>query len=143
MTLGKLVRQILRHVPELMRLRLSSIDQVEADAELIAAIAEEPRLMPHFHLSLQSGDDMILKRMKRRHLRAGAIALLRTRTRAAAGRRLRRRLDCGIPDRNRGNVCQYIESRRRLQIDASPRLSVLAAPGDAGGEDAAGRSRHR
>ncbi len=73
MTLGKLVRQILRHVPELMRLRLSSIDQVEADAELIAAIAEEPRLMPHFHLSLQSGDDMILKRMKRRHLRAGAI----------------------------------------------------------------------
>ncbi len=73
MTLGKLVRQILRHVPELIRLRLSSIDQVEADAELIAAIAEEPRLMPHFHLSLQSGDDMILKRMKRRHLRADAI----------------------------------------------------------------------
>jgi threonylcarbamoyladenosine tRNA methylthiotransferase MtaB len=74
MTLGKLVRQILRHVPELRRLRLSSIDQVEADLDLIAAMAEEPRLMPHLHLSLQSGDDMILKRMKRRHSRADAVA---------------------------------------------------------------------
>jgi threonylcarbamoyladenosine tRNA methylthiotransferase MtaB len=73
MSLGKLVRQILRHVPELARLRLSSIDQVEADAHLMAAIAEEPRLMPHLHLSLQSGDDMILKRMKRRHSRADAV----------------------------------------------------------------------
>ncbi len=71
--LGRLVRQILRHVPELQRLRLSSIDQVEADPELLAALAEEPRLMPHLHLSLQAGDDMILKRMKRRHLRADAV----------------------------------------------------------------------
>jgi threonylcarbamoyladenosine tRNA methylthiotransferase MtaB len=71
--LGGLIRHILRHVPELRRLRLSSIDQVEADAELLAALAEEPRLMPHLHLSLQSGDDMILKRMKRRHLRADAV----------------------------------------------------------------------
>ena len=61
MTLGKLVRHILKHVPELARLRLSSIDQVEADAHLMAAIADEPRLMPHLHLSMQSGDDMILK----------------------------------------------------------------------------------
>ena len=74
MTLGKLVRQILRHVPELTRLRLSSIDQTEADPALLAALADEPRLMPHLHLSLQAGDDLILKRMKRRHLRAGAIA---------------------------------------------------------------------
>jgi threonylcarbamoyladenosine tRNA methylthiotransferase MtaB len=74
MTLGKLVRHILRHVPELKRLRLSSIDQIEADAHLIAAMAEEPRLMPHLHLSLQSGDDMILKRMKRRHSRSDAVA---------------------------------------------------------------------
>ncbi|HET7154201.1 MAG TPA: tRNA (N(6)-L-threonylcarbamoyladenosine(37)-C(2))-methylthiotransferase MtaB [Hyphomicrobiaceae bacterium] len=73
MTLGLLVRHILRHVPELRRLRLSSIDQVEADAHLMDAIAQEPRLMPHLHLSLQSGDDMILKRMKRRHVRADAI----------------------------------------------------------------------
>jgi threonylcarbamoyladenosine tRNA methylthiotransferase MtaB len=77
MTLGMLVRYILRHVPELRRLRLSSIDQVEADAHLMDAIAEEPRLMPHLHLSLQAGDDMILKRMKRRHLRADAIAFCR------------------------------------------------------------------
>jgi threonylcarbamoyladenosine tRNA methylthiotransferase MtaB len=78
MSLGKLVRQILRHVPELARLRLSSIDQVEADKHLIDAIAEEPRLMPHLHLSLQSGDDMILKRMKRRHSRADSIRFCET-----------------------------------------------------------------
>jgi threonylcarbamoyladenosine tRNA methylthiotransferase MtaB len=72
-TLGRLVRQILRHVPDLARLRLSSIDQVEADAELVRALAEEPRLMPHLHLSLQAGDDLVLKRMRRRHLRADAL----------------------------------------------------------------------
>ena len=74
--LGRLVRTILGQVPELARLRLSSIDSIEADPELVDAIADEPRLMPHLHLSLQSGDDMILKRMKRRHSRADAIALL-------------------------------------------------------------------
>jgi threonylcarbamoyladenosine tRNA methylthiotransferase MtaB len=73
-TLGRLVRQVLKHVPSLKRLRLSSIDQVEADAELMLALAEEDRLMPHLHLSLQSGDDLTLKRMKRRHRRADAIA---------------------------------------------------------------------
>ncbi|MBO6717522.1 MAG: tRNA (N(6)-L-threonylcarbamoyladenosine(37)-C(2))-methylthiotransferase MtaB [Rhizobiaceae bacterium] len=71
--LGKLVRTILRQVPGLARLRLSSIDSIEADPDLIEAIATEPRLMPHLHLSLQSGDDMILKRMKRRHSRDDAI----------------------------------------------------------------------
>jgi threonylcarbamoyladenosine tRNA methylthiotransferase MtaB len=72
-SLGWLVRQVLKHVPELKRLRLSSIDQVEADQHLLDAIAEEPRLMPHLHLSLQAGDDLVLKRMKRRHNRANAI----------------------------------------------------------------------
>jgi threonylcarbamoyladenosine tRNA methylthiotransferase MtaB len=71
--LGALVRAILRHVPELRRLRLSSIDPAEIDADLFAAIGEEERLMPHLHLSLQAGDDLILKRMKRRHSRADAI----------------------------------------------------------------------
>lgn len=71
--LGKLVRSILRNVPDLRRLRLSSIDSIEADPELMAALAEEERLMPHLHLSLQAGDDMILKRMKRRHLRDDSI----------------------------------------------------------------------
>jgi len=73
-TLGALVKKILKLVPELKRLRLSSIDSIEADADLMRAIAEEERLMPHFHLSAQSGDDLILKRMRRRHSRADTIA---------------------------------------------------------------------
>jgi len=72
--LGTLVKQILKHVPELARLRLSSIDSVEADRDLLDAFATDARLMPHLHLSLQAGDDLILKRMKRRHSRADAIA---------------------------------------------------------------------
>lgn len=72
--LGMLTRQILRHVPELKRLRISSIDSIEADADLLDAVADDARLMPHLHLSLQSGDDMILKRMMRRHSRQDAIA---------------------------------------------------------------------
>src|SRR4051812_4434326 len=71
--LGQLTKQILRHVPELKRLRISSIDSIEADRDLLDVIADDERLMPHLHLSLQSGDDMILKRMKRRHSRADAI----------------------------------------------------------------------
>lgn len=72
-TLGQLVRRLLDEVPELPRLRLSSIDCIEADEALLRAMAEEPRLCPHLHLSLQAGDDLILKRMKRRHLRDDAI----------------------------------------------------------------------
>jgi threonylcarbamoyladenosine tRNA methylthiotransferase MtaB len=71
--LGLLAKQILRHVPELKRLRISSIDQVEVDRDLLDAIADDERLMPHLHLSLQSGDDLILKRMKRRHSRRQAV----------------------------------------------------------------------
>src|SRR5438094_6983280 len=71
--LGQLTKQILRHVPELKRLRISSIDSIEADRDLLDVIAKDERLMPHLHLSLQSGDDLILKRMKRRHLRKDAI----------------------------------------------------------------------
>ncbi|QJF52900.1 tRNA (N(6)-L-threonylcarbamoyladenosine(37)-C(2))-methylthiotransferase MtaB [Roseobacter ponti] len=81
--LGDLVMRILRLVPDLPRLRISSIDSIEVDDNLMRAIATEPRLMPHLHLSLQHGDDMILKRMKRRHLRDDAIAF------AAEARRLR------------------------------------------------------
>jgi threonylcarbamoyladenosine tRNA methylthiotransferase MtaB len=71
---GWLVKQILKSVPELERLRVSSIDCIEADEHLFDVLANEPRFMPHLHLSLQSGDDMILKRMKRRHARTDAIA---------------------------------------------------------------------
>jgi len=75
-TLGQLVERILKHVPALPRLRLSSIDSVEIDDRLFALITQEPRIMPHLHLSLQAGDDMILKRMKRRHSRADAIRIV-------------------------------------------------------------------
>lgn len=71
--LGRLVKTILRQVPDLARLRLSSIDSIEADDELMETIASESRLMPHLHLSLQAGDDMVLKRMKRRHSRDDSI----------------------------------------------------------------------
>jgi threonylcarbamoyladenosine tRNA methylthiotransferase MtaB len=82
-TLGQMVRRLLAQVPELKRLRLSSLDVSEVDDDLLRLIAEEPRLMPHLHLSLQAGDDMILKRMKRRHSRAQSVAF------AAEARRLR------------------------------------------------------
>ncbi len=75
--LGQLAERILRLVPELPRLRISSVDPVELDERVLRLIAEEERLMPHLHLSLQSGDDLVLKRMKRRHLRADAVALCR------------------------------------------------------------------
>jgi threonylcarbamoyladenosine tRNA methylthiotransferase MtaB len=78
MSLGRLVKKILQLVPGLKRLRLSSIDQVEADRYLLDALANEERLMPHLHLSMQSGDDMILKRMKRRHTRQDAITFCDT-----------------------------------------------------------------
>ena len=81
--LGMLVKRILRHVPDLQRLRISSIDSIEADRDLLDVIASEERLMPHLHLSLQAGDDLVLKRMKRRHSRADAIAF------CAKARRLR------------------------------------------------------
>ena len=75
-TLGKLTQAILRHVPDLPRLRISSIDSIEADPALYEAVSSETRLMPHLHLSLQAGDDMILKRMKRRHSRDDALAIV-------------------------------------------------------------------
>lgn len=75
-TLGQLVARILKLVPELPRLRLSSIDAAEIDPDLMRCLAEDPRLMPYLHLSLQAGDDMILKRMKRRHSRADALKLI-------------------------------------------------------------------
>lgn len=114
--LGFLVRALLKALPELPRLRLSSLDCIEADEELMIALAEEERLMPHLHLSLQSGDDMILKRMKRRHTRreavefcdrvrklrsdivfgADLIAGFPTETRAMAENTLRLVEDCGL-----------------------------------------------
>jgi len=75
-TLGLLAKTLLKQIPEIRRLRLSSIDSIEADRHLMDLIADEPRFMPHLHLSLQHGDDMILKRMKRRHSRADAVRFI-------------------------------------------------------------------
>ncbi|TPG13785.1 tRNA (N(6)-L-threonylcarbamoyladenosine(37)-C(2))-methylthiotransferase MtaB [Sphingomonas koreensis] len=75
-SLGQLVERILTHVPSLERLRLSSLDSIEIDDRLFALITQEPRVMPHLHLSLQAGDDMVLKRMKRRHSRAQSVAIV-------------------------------------------------------------------
>ena len=74
-SLGSLVERILKHVPKLKRLRLSSLDGIEVDERLFALLTQEPRVMPHVHLSLQAGDDLVLKRMKRRHSRAQSVAL--------------------------------------------------------------------
>lgn len=76
-TLGLLAKTLLKQVPEIARLRLSSIDSIEVDKHLLDLLADEPRFMPHLHLSLQHGDDLILKRMKRRHLSADALAFIR------------------------------------------------------------------
>lgn len=88
-TLGLLAKTLLKQIPEIARLRLSSIDGIEADRHLFDLIADEPRFMPHLHLSLQHGDDMILKRMKRRHSRADALAF------AEQVRRLRPQISFG------------------------------------------------
>jgi threonylcarbamoyladenosine tRNA methylthiotransferase MtaB len=82
--LGRLCQRLLRDLPELSRLRLSSLDSIEIDEVLLELVAGEPRLLPHFHLSLQAGDDLILKRMKRRHSRADAVATV-ARLKAARG----------------------------------------------------------
>jgi threonylcarbamoyladenosine tRNA methylthiotransferase MtaB len=75
-SLGQMVRRLLAQVPDLPRLRLSSLDPVEIDEDVLRLVGDEPRLMPHFHLSVQAGDDTILKRMKRRHLRKDVINLV-------------------------------------------------------------------
>ena len=129
--LGALVKQILKHVPELPRLRLSSIDSVEADRELLEAIGSEPRLMPHLHLSLQTHEAAARPRSGDRIVPALAAI--------AVGHRLRRRLDRRLPDRNRRHVPPLARPRCRMRLDLSARVSILTAAGYAGGADAANR----
>ncbi len=95
--LGQLVERILRFVPDLPRLRLSSLDSVEIDQRLFELIAHEPRLMPHLHLSLQAGDDLILKRMKRRHNRAQAVEVVQRLKAARPGIAIGADLIAGFP----------------------------------------------
>ncbi len=96
-SLGEMTARLLKAVPELPRLRLTSLDPVEIDDELWRLIADEPRLMPHLHLSLQAGDDLVLKRMKRRHLRADAIAVAERARRVRPGIALGADLIAGFP----------------------------------------------
>jgi MiaB/RimO family radical SAM methylthiotransferase len=128
--LGQLTKQILRHVPELQRLRISSIDSIEADRDLLDVISDDERLMPHLHLSLQSGDDMILKRMKRRHSRKDA-----------SGHHARRRYHRGLSDRDRRDVRAFGRSGRGMRSYVSARVSLFEATRHAGRADAAGSGR--
>ena len=107
--LGGLVKAILRAVPELDRLRLSSIDSVEADADLLDALATEARLMPHLHLSLQAGDDLILKRMKRRHGRADAIRFCQTVRRLRPGTVFGADLIAGFPTETEAQFARTLD----------------------------------
>ena len=141
--LGTLIKHILKNVPELARLRLSSIDSVEVDADLLDALADEPRLMPHLHLSLQAGDDLILKRMKRRHSRADAIAFCRAGAPAAARCRFRCRHYRRLSDRERRHVFPLARPGRRMWADAAPRIPVFAAARYAGCPHAANRPLDR
>ncbi len=139
--LGQLVRRLLALVPELPRLRLSSLDPAAIDDDLWRLLGDEPRLMPHLHLSLQAGSDLILKRMKRRHLRADAAAVDRARAGAAARHRDRRRPDRRLPDRDRGAVrarrCDFVDRRgaavpARVPLQRAARHARRAHAGGAG-----------
>ncbi len=111
--LGDLVLRILRLVPDLPRLRISSIDSIEADDALMQAIATEPRLMPHLHLSLQHGDDLILKRMKRRHLRDDAIRFCEDARRLRPDMVFGADIIAGFPTETE----QMFENSQRLVVD--------------------------
>ena len=115
--LGTLVKQILRHVPELKRLRLSSIDSIEADRDLIDAFAQQDRLMPHLHLSLQAGDDLILKRMKRRHARGDAIDFCRLLRSVRPDVVFGADIIAGFPTETEEHVCALARSGRRMRTD--------------------------
>jgi threonylcarbamoyladenosine tRNA methylthiotransferase MtaB len=120
-------------VPELKRLRLSSIDSIEVDPELIDCIADEPRLMPHLHLSLQSGADMILKRMKRRHLRADAIQFCEEVRRRRPGIAISADLIAGFPTETDDMFADTLDLVERCGLSSvhafpfSPRQGTPAA----------------
>ena len=137
--LGDLVMRILRLVPDLPRLRISSIDSIEADDNLMLAIATEPRLMPHLHLSLQHGHDLILKRIEAASFARRRHRLLRGGTAAAPRHDFRRRHHRGFPDGDGVAFRRLAEPRRGLRPDMAPCLSLFAPPGHARREDAAGR----
>jgi len=150
-TLGQLVRRLLALVPELGRLRLSSVDPAAIDADLWRLLGEEPRLMPHLHLSLQAGSDLILKRMKRRHARGDALAAIaRARTLRPGIAIQPKRMRCS-PKRStssprrtcRSCMCSRIASARARRRHACPRCrSLSGASGQHGCERSGKQRRH-
>ena len=136
-SLGLLVERILKAVPELPRLRLSSLDPVEIDDRLFAQIASEPRLMPHLHLSLQAGDDMILKRMKRRHLRADAIRLVKRVKAARPEVAIGADLIAGFPTETEAMFANSLAVDRAMRYRFRPHLSLFSTPRHARRPDAA------
>ena len=126
-TLGALVARILKHVPDLPMLRLSSLDAIEMDAQLFELVTQHERVAPHLHLSLQHGDDLILKRMKRRHSRAQAIELVRAPQGSAPRDRARRRSDRGLSDRRRGALRQHAFADRSVRLALRARVPVQPA----------------
>jgi threonylcarbamoyladenosine tRNA methylthiotransferase MtaB len=121
-SLGSLVRRVLRLVPGLPRLRLSSLDPAALDEELWRLIAEEPRLMPHLHLSVQAGSDLILRRMRRRHLRAGALGVVERARRLRPGIALGADLIAGFPTET---DALFEETLRFVEEAALPYLHVF------------------
>ena len=136
-SLGEAVRRLLQAVQELPRLRLSSIDPVEVDPALERLFAEEPRLMPHLHLSVQAGDDFGAQADEATPLPCRRAGALRAAARAPAGDRVRRRPDRGFPDRDAGDVREHAAPDRRRGLGLAPCLPLFAPPGHAGGAHAA------
>jgi threonylcarbamoyladenosine tRNA methylthiotransferase MtaB len=128
-SLGQLVRRLLALVPELERLRLSSLDPVEIDDALWRLIGEEPRLMPHLHLSLQAGDDLVLKRMKRRHSRADALAACRRARALRAGIALGADLIAGFPTESDAMFAETLSLVDEAALDYLHVFPYSARPG--------------
>ncbi len=139
--LGALVKRILREVPDLARLRVSSIDCIEADRDLLDVIAGEARFMPHLHLSLQSGADLILKRMKRRHGRADAVAFCREMRRLRPAIAIGADLIAGFPTETEDHAAQSLDLVAECGIShlhvfpysprpGTPAARMPAVPGD-------------
>jgi threonylcarbamoyladenosine tRNA methylthiotransferase MtaB len=127
--LGQLIRRLLALVPEVRRLRLSSLDPAAIDDDLWRLLAEEPRLMPHLHLSLQSGDDLVLKRMKRRHSRAEALALIRRAREFRPGIAFGADLIAGFPTESDAMFAHSVSLAEEAAIDYLHVFPYSARPG--------------
>lgn len=129
--LGPLCQKLLADLPRLGRLRLSSLDSVEIDGPLLELVAGEPRLLPHFHLSLQAGDDLVLKRMKRRHLRADAVRTVEQLKAARSDVTIGADLIAGFPTESEEAACNSLRLLDDCDIVAAHVFPFSARPGTA------------